>query len=52
MMSTGLYYLIKCLNRIKVKRIYILYNFYTNYNTESLTYCIINYKITDYIPIF
>ena len=52
MMSMGMYSLIKSPTRITSKSNYILDNFYTNFITDRLSSDIINYELSDHLPIF
>ena len=53
MMSMGLYFLMKCPTRITNKSTSVLDFFYINFNTDIFyVYGIINYEITDHLPIF
>ena len=52
MMSMGMYSLIKSPTRITSKSNSILDNFYTNFITDILSSGIINYELSDHLPIF
>ena len=51
MMSMVLYSLIKCLTRITNISTSILDNFYTNFNTDNVSYGTINYEIKGHLTI-
>ena len=52
MMSKGMYSLIKSPTRITSKSNSILDNFYTHFITDRLSSGIINYELSDHLPIF